>query len=92
MELPPNGDVMPPERVIVGGQFNRWLNISRTLIVQAAEDPDSRIYICEVCENITTLENCNSANYTQVTVGSPPSITETSSELVLLNPQSACDR
>ena len=79
-ELPPNDNAMPPERVIVGGNLNRWLNITRTAIVQGAEDPDTRIYMCEVCADITTLENCSAANYTQVVVGSPPSIRETSGE------------
>ena len=77
--LPNEG--MPGERVIVGGTFNRWLNITRTEIVQGAEDPDSRIYICEVCEANTT--NCSPANYTQVTVGTPPDITDASSEYLL---------
>ena len=84
--LPPNADMDPPDRVIVGGEKNRWLNITQTQIVQGAEDPDSRIYICEVCENSTEaesvgFENCNAANYTQVTIGSPPTINEASGEL-----------
>ena len=78
--VPPNEN-MPNERVIVGGDFNRWLNITRTQIVQGAEDPDSRIYICEVCDNSTMPETCSAANYTQLTVGTPPNITDTSSEL-----------
>jgi hypothetical protein len=67
----------------VGGEFNRWLNITRTEIVQGAEDPDSRIYICEVCEGNSTRDNCIAANYTQVTVGTPPDITDASSEYLL---------
>lgn len=63
--------------MIVGGEFNRWLNITRTEIVQGAEDPDSRIYICEVCDNDN---NCTAADYTQVTVGTPPNITDDSGE------------
>jgi hypothetical protein len=78
-EVPPN-EGMPGERVLVGGEFNRWLNITRTEIVQGAEDPDSRIYICEVCEGNSTRDNCIAANYTQVTVGTPPDITDASSE------------
>ena len=68
---------MPGQRVIVGGEFNQWLNITRTEIVQGAEDPDSRIYICEVCDNNNA---CSAANYTQVTVGTPPNITDDSGE------------
>ena len=70
---------MPGQRVIVGGESNRWLNITRTRIIQGAEDPDSRIYICEVCSANNT--NCNGANYTQLTVGTPPNITDDSGEL-----------
>ena len=69
---------MPPARIIVGGEFNRWLNITRTVIIQGAEDPDSRIFMCEVCQNVTTLEGCSSSNYTQLTVGSPPMVLDTS--------------
>ena len=85
-ELPPNDDAVPPERVIVGGDNNRWLNITRTQVVLGAEDPDSRIYICEVCENTTATDSpdseiCRAANYTQTTIGSPPTINEASGEL-----------
>ena len=79
-ELEPNEGVMPPPRLIVGGQLNRWLNITRTVTVQGAEDPDSNIYMCEVCRNVTTLEGCSAANYTQFTIGSPPVLEDASGE------------
>ena len=80
-KLEPNEDVMPPPRLIVGGEFNRWLNITRTVTVQGAEDPDSNIYMCEVCQNVTTLEGCSAANHTQFTIGLPPVVEDTSGEI-----------
>ena len=72
---------MPTPRIVVGGEFNRWLNITRTVTVQGAEDPDSSIFMCEVCQNITTFEGCSVSNYTQFTIGSPPVVGDTSGEL-----------
>lgn len=78
--LEPNDDVTPIPRIIVGGEFNRWLNITRTVTIQGAEDPDSNIYMCQVCQNVTTLEGCTAASYSQFTIGSPPVIDDTSGE------------
>ena len=79
--LTPNEDVIPQPRIIVGGQFNRWLNITRTVIVQGAEDPDSKIFTCEVCiARGTPFEQCHSANYTSRLIGAPPRIIHETSE------------
>ena len=71
--IAPNTGVEPPERITVGGQFNRWLNISSVITVQGAEDPDSKIFICEVCQaRGTPSEQCNTANFTLSLIGAPP--------------------
>ena len=82
--LVPNDDVLPLERIIVGGQFNRWLNITNTVIAQGAEDPDRKILMCTVCEDRgTPSEMCHTSNYTSRLIGAPPVIIETSSELTI---------
>ena len=78
-ELAPNDDADPPERISIGGPFGRWLNISETITAQGARDPDRAIYMCNVCEsNETALEDCSSSNYTQLVIGTPPEVTDTS--------------
>ena len=70
-----NVDVDPLPRIVVGGQFNRWLNITRTVIIQGAEDPDRKIFMCEVCvARGTPFEQCHTTNYTSRLIGSPPMI------------------
>ena len=78
---------LPPDapsyisRITVGGKYNRWLNISRVELVGGAEDPDSKIFECEVCTaRDTPLANCSTANYTNLVVGGPPVIKETNSK------------
>lgn len=79
---PTNGTL----RIVVGGESNRWLNISRTVTRQGSEDPDSKIFICEVCENRDTIfERCHTSNYTSRIVGAPPVLTANSSELQYCN-------
>ena len=36
------------QRIVVGGESNRWLNISQTVAVPGAEDPDNKIFICRI--------------------------------------------
>ena len=72
-ELTPNDDEIPQPRIVVGGKSNQWLNITRTVIIRGANDPDSKIFMCEVCVdrgNIT--EDCSASNYTSLTIGAPP--------------------
>ena len=84
--LAPNVDVLPPERIIVGGPFNQWLNITGTVIVQGAVDPDNKIFMCTVCmDRGAPSEMCHTANYTSLLVGAPPVINEVSSELRYLH-------
>ena len=62
-------------RITVGGDSNRWLNISSVVVVVGAEDPDSKIFMCEVCQNRSTpAEECYTANYTSQIIGAPPYI------------------
>ena len=69
-------------RTLVGGESNRWLNISKTITRQGSEDPDSKIFMCEVCEHRNTVfESCQISNYTSRIVGAPPVLTGNSSEL-----------
>lgn len=69
-------------RIVVGGESNRWLNISRTVARRGSEDPDSKIFMCEVCERRNTIfESCQISNYTSRIVGAPPILTGNSSEL-----------
>lgn len=71
-------------RVMVGGESNRWLNISRTVTHQGSEDPDSKIFMCEVCDHRNTIfESCQISNYTSRIVGAPPVLTGNSSELYI---------
>lgn len=84
-ELEPNDDADPPERISVGGEANRWLNITGTITAQGARDPDRAIYMCNVCENNeTSLDNCSSANYTQLTIGTPPLVEDTSGKQAIV--------
>ena len=65
----------------MGGEFNRWLNITRVQVVGGAEDPDSKIFQCEVCiARGTPSEECHTANYTNYITGSPPMILERNSK------------
>ena len=64
----------------MGGEFNRWLNISRVELI-GVEIPDSKIFQCEVCiARGTPSEECHTANYTNRVTGSPPMILETNSK------------
>ena len=77
---------MPPARIIVGGPFNQSLNITETVIVQGAEDPDSKTFMCTVCvDRGAPSEMCHAANYTSLLVGAPPVINGNSSELRYLH-------
>ena len=74
-ELTPNDGFDPPQRIIVGGDSNRWLNITRVELIGGAEDPDSKIFMCEVCLNRDNPnEECHTANYTSWIIGAPPVI------------------
>ena len=76
--LVPNAGFQPLERIIVGGEFNRWLNITRVEVVGGAEDPDSKLFMCEVCVGrYTPFEICHTSNYTNRVIGAPPVIKET---------------
>ena len=62
----------------MGGEFNRWLNISAVEVVGGAEDPDSKIFMCEVCvARGTPFEQCHTANYTNLVTGGAPRVSGT---------------
>ena len=70
----------------MGGPFNRWVNISRIELVGGAEDPDSKIFMCEVCTaRGTPSEVCHTANYTNLVTGGPPMIKEIRSKNLRIN-------
>ena len=69
----------PPDqynrRIRVEGEFNRYLNITRTNIVPAAEDPDSGVYTCQVCfAQGTSCEVCHNASILLYLLGAPPNL------------------
>lgn len=75
---PENPGGLPTDRIRVGGPFNRWLNISDVNLVGGAEDPDFKIFMCQVCvARGTTFQMCHTANYTNLVVGGPPRIIPT---------------
>ena len=76
--LEPN-DFGSTSRITVGGESNRWLNISFVVIDVGAEDRDSKIFMCEVCWNRSTpAEECYMANYTSQIIDASPYINGTS--------------
>ena len=46
--IPTPGDRLDFQRIVVGGESNRWLNITQTVAVPGAEDPDNKIFTCRV--------------------------------------------
>ena len=60
----------------IGGEYNHWLNITRTIIVPGAEDPDHGVYTCEACYFLDDpiREECHQANVTLQGIGGPPFI------------------
>ena len=85
-EIAPNDDAVPTPRIVVGGPFNRWLNITMVVVIQGAEDPDSKIFMCEVCvARGTPFEECHISNYTNRVIGAPPNINETNCKTLARN-------
>ena len=82
-EIRRNVDHLPQPRIVVGGEMNRWLNITSTVNVQGAVEPDSKIFMCEICDDFETLEGCNTSTYTQFVIGTPPLLRDTSGILFL---------
>ena len=67
--------IQPDDRIRVEGEFNRYLNITRTNIVAGAEDIDSGVYTCRVCvAQGTILEDCRNASTRVYLLGSPPDV------------------
>ena len=79
----------PLGSIVVEGQNNRYLNITRTNIVAIAEYPHSRIYTCRVCSN---QGGCHNASTTLYLLGEPPNIDcgEPNEGIMLLCSACAC--
>lgn len=61
-----------PLRFVVGGESNRWLNITQTVASNGSEDPDSKIIMCEVCvDRDTESESCHTSNFTLYVIDEP---------------------
>ena len=58
----------------VGGEFNRFLNITQTRIRAFGADPNAGIYTCRVCVGQGNLQMCRDANTTVHLLGSPPDL------------------
>ena len=58
----------------VGGEFNRFLNITQTRIRAFGANPNAGIYTCRVCTGQGALQMCRDANTTVHLLGSPPDL------------------
>lgn len=79
MENPVETEIVndPNGRFRIGGEFNRWFNITRTILIAGAGDPHYGNYTCEVCvARGTPLEVCHRARNTLFIAGGPPDIME----------------
>ncbi len=57
----------------IGGDYNEWLNITRTLIAVGAASTSNGLYVCEVCLfRDTAFEECHLANTSLQVIGGPP--------------------
>ena len=67
---------------VVGGQFNRWYNITSAIIVPGAEDPSFGDYTCNVCFlRGTPFEECHNATMQLHILGAPPMLVRSDGEL-----------
>lgn len=59
----------------VGGEFNRWYNITMASGVDGAEDSTFGDYICMVCiDRDTPFEECHNATMQLYVLGDPPDL------------------
>lgn len=57
----------------IGGEYNRWFNVTGTIIMVGAEDPSFGDYICSVCvDRGTPSQECHNATTTLHILGAPP--------------------
>lgn len=66
----------------VTGQYCEILNITRTLVREAAQDNTAGIYRCEVCVPAEPVEcrECHSSNFSLLTIGKPPILDKADNE------------
>ena len=58
---------------VVGGELNRWYNITSAVIIHGAEDTSFGDYICNVCFlRGTPFEECHNATMQLHILGAPP--------------------
>ena len=67
---------------VVGGELNRWYNITSALIAFGAEDTSFGDYICNVCFlRGTPSEECHNATMQLHILGAPPMLVKRDGEL-----------
>ena len=73
--IPTPGNRLDFQRIVVGGESNRWLNITQTVAVPGAEGPDNKIFTCRI---VTSDDEESEALYESSVelrmVGEPPMI------------------
>ena len=73
--IPTPGNRLDFQRIVVAGESNRWLNITQTIAVPGAEDPDNKIFTCRI---VTSDDEESEALYESSVelrmVGEPPMI------------------
>ena len=73
--IPTPGNRLDFQRIVVGGESNRWLNITQTIAVPGAKDPDNKIFTCKI---VTSDDEESEALYESSVelrmVGEPPMI------------------
>ena len=75
-------DEIETSSTVVGGELNRWYNITSALIFFAAEDPSFGDYICNVCfSRDTPSEECHNATMQLHILGAPPMLVRSDGEL-----------
>lgn len=76
--------ILPAAGVIaqVVGEFCEILNITRTLVREAAQDNTAGVYRCEVCVPAAPVEcrDCHSANFSLPTIGKAPILDKADNE------------
>ena len=66
---------------VVGGELNRWYNITSATIVSGAEDSSFGDYICNVCFlRGTPFEECHNATMQLHILGAPPMLARSDGE------------
>ena len=74
-------DEIETSSTVVGGELNRWYNITSAIIVSGAEDTSIGDYICNVCfSRGTPSEECHNATMQLHILGAPPMLVRSDGE------------